>query len=80
MSASRTQTDRRVWRVYPTQRMQELLPHVRLVMREWNEYLLEEFERGSSSEQSGCRRWSSLPAAGTDCGERKSEGEVSASR
>ena len=36
-------TDRRVWRVYPTQKMQELLPHVRLVMREWNEYLLEEF-------------------------------------
>ena len=23
--------------------MQELLPHVRLVMKEWNEYLLEEF-------------------------------------
>ena len=36
-------TDRRVWRVYPTQKMQELLPHVRLVMKEWNEYLLEEF-------------------------------------
>ena len=33
-------TDRRV---YPTQKMQELLPHVRLVMKEWNEYLLEEF-------------------------------------
>ena len=38
------QTDRRVWRVYPTQRMQELLPHVRQVMKEWNEYLLEEFD------------------------------------
>ena len=37
------QSDRRVWRVYPTQRMQEVLPHVRQVMREWNEYLLEEF-------------------------------------
>lgn len=36
-------TDRRVWRVYPTQKMQELLPHVRLVMKEWNEYLLEGF-------------------------------------
>ena len=38
------QTDRRVWRVYPTQRMQELLPDVRQVMKEWNEYLLEEFD------------------------------------
>ena len=38
------QTDRRVWRVYPTQRMLELLPHVRQVMKEWNEYLLEEFD------------------------------------
>ncbi len=27
----------------PPRRCQELLPHVRLVMREWNEYLLEEF-------------------------------------
>ena len=34
--------DRRVWRVYPTEKMQELLPCVRSVMREWNEYLLEE--------------------------------------
>ena len=32
--------DRRIWRVYPTQTMQELLPCVRKVMREWNEYIL----------------------------------------
>ena len=32
--------DRRVWRVYPTEKMQELLPAVNKVMREWNEFLL----------------------------------------
>ena len=33
--------DRRIWRVYPTERMEQLLPRARQVMREWNEYLLE---------------------------------------
>lgn len=32
--------DRRIWRAYPTQTMQELLPCVRKVMQEWNEYIL----------------------------------------
>lgn len=33
--------DRRVWRVYPTEKMQELLPVVRGVMHELNTYFLE---------------------------------------
>ena len=37
--------DRRVWRVYPTEKMQQLLPVVRQVMGEWNEYLLEELSQ-----------------------------------
>lgn len=32
--------DRRIWRVYPTEKMEALLPCVRSVMREWNEYIL----------------------------------------
>lgn len=35
--------DRRVLRVFPTEKMKELLPHVRAVMREWNQCLLEGF-------------------------------------
>lgn len=38
--------DRRVWRVYPTEKMQKLLPAVRRVMREWNEFLLGGLEEG----------------------------------
>lgn len=38
--------DRRIWRVYPTEAMQELLPTVRRVMREWNEYLLKDLTDG----------------------------------
>lgn len=34
------QVDRRIWRVYPTEKMMELLPVVKTVMGEWNEYLL----------------------------------------
>ena len=37
--------DRRVWRVYPTEKMQQLLPVVRQVMGERNEYLLEELSQ-----------------------------------
>lgn len=37
--------DRRVWRVYPTEKMHELLPAVKTVMSEWNEYLLEGFSK-----------------------------------
>lgn len=38
-------SDRRVWRVYPTEQMQQLLPAVRQVMGDWNEYLLEELSQ-----------------------------------
>lgn len=34
------QEDRRIWRVYPTEKMLALLPTVLSVMDEWNEYLL----------------------------------------
>lgn len=36
-----SQSDRRVTLVYPTQRMEELLPQVRQINREWSDYLLE---------------------------------------
>lgn len=36
--------DRRVWHVYPTEKMQELLPAVRKVMGDWNEYLLKDLK------------------------------------
>ena len=34
--------DRRAYRVYPTEKMKDLDPQVRRVMRSWNEYLLQD--------------------------------------
>ena len=34
-----SETDKRVTLVYPTQKMQDVLPEVRAIVKEWNEYL-----------------------------------------
>ena len=36
------ESDRRVIEVYPTQKALDLMPRIRLIMREWNEYLTED--------------------------------------
>ncbi|MBR6708627.1 MAG: MarR family transcriptional regulator [Clostridia bacterium] len=38
-----SETDRRVSLVFPTDRAYEILPTIRKTMREWNEYLTEDF-------------------------------------
>lgn len=38
-----SETDKRVTLVYPTPRMEELLPTVRQINRDWSDYILEDF-------------------------------------
>lgn len=39
-----SEVDRRVINVYPTEKLEELFPRVREVLREWNEYLIKDLE------------------------------------
>lgn len=39
-----SEVDRRVINVYPTEKLEELYPKVREVLREWNEYIIQDLE------------------------------------
>lgn len=39
-----SEVDRRVINVYPTEKLEEMFPRVRGVLREWNEYLIKDLE------------------------------------
>ena len=42
ITRTQDEEDRRVWRVYPTEKMKQLFPYVQQIMKQWNEYLLQD--------------------------------------
>ena len=42
ITRTQDEEDRRIWRVYPTEKMKQLFPYVQEIMKQWNEYLLQD--------------------------------------